>query len=134
MGHFRYKKANGWKHTGDISKNFEAIDFYKVISVDGNEILSSVVISMKTTTVTDVNKWLKHSAIKKNITELKEGFGVDRGFVGKGKKIIYDKAEIHIYFPKEKFTNALKNTWGKVLKELHPEIDFNLSSLEEFIK
>jgi hypothetical protein len=89
---------------------------------------------MKTTTVTDVNKWLKHAAIKKNITELKDRFGVDFGFKGKGKTIIYDKAQIHIYFPKEKFTNTLKNTWENILKQKHPEIEFKLSSLEEFIK
>ncbi|RKF03596.1 hypothetical protein C8N26_1986 [Tenacibaculum lutimaris] len=134
MGHFRYKKADGWKHTSDISKNFEAIDFYKVASELEDKIFASVVVSMKTTTVTDVNKWLKHAAIKKNINELKREFGVEKGFTGKGKTIIYDKAEIHIYFPKEKFTDVLKNTWGKVLKQKHPEIKFNLSSLEEYIK
>lgn len=87
---------------------------------------------MKTTTTTDVNKWLGSKLIKKNLDNLEAG--LDEGITWSGKTINYSKAEVHIYIPKEKYTDVLKNEWLKILKAERPNIDFKINTLEEFIK
>ena len=57
MGHYRYKKADGWAHTSDIADNFKGVDFYKDFFELGNVISTKKVISMKTTIVKNVENW-----------------------------------------------------------------------------
>ena len=131
MGHFRYAKSNRWSHTGDISPNFKAIDFYQVASEVDDVIVASKVVSMKTTTVTNVSTWLNSDPIQKNIRFLREG--AEFGLESNGKKVFYENPEIHVYFPQEKFSQSLKTEWLNVLNESYPDIKFVLSTLEEFI-
>ncbi|WP_139344195.1 hypothetical protein [Cellulophaga omnivescoria] len=111
MGNYRYLKTSGWGHTDEIASNFKAIDFYKNGTSSGNNIFTETVVSMKTTTITDVNKWLESNAIKNNLDNLIAGKGANNGITWNGKTIIYNKVEVHIYMPKEKFKDAIKNEW-----------------------
>ncbi|WP_077399997.1 hypothetical protein [Cellulophaga omnivescoria] len=133
MGNYRYLKTSGWGHTDEIASNFKAIDFYKNGTSSGNNIFTETVVSMKTTTVTDVNKWLESNAIKNNLDNLIAGKGANNGITWNGKTIIYNKVEVHIYMPKEKFKDAIKNEWLNTLKVERPTIDFKINTLEEFI-
>jgi len=66
MATYRYTAANGWSGTNEIAANFKAIDFYKSTSAVGDKIIASTVVSMKTTTTTNLESWLETSAISKN--------------------------------------------------------------------
>ncbi|MCX2682127.1 hypothetical protein OOZ15_19430 [Galbibacter sp. EGI 63066] len=132
MGHYRYKKADGWAHTGDISSNFKGVDFYKGSTV-GDQIFVETAVSMKTTATTDVTKWLASEPIKKNIKFLKEGWENLDGLVSNGKSMFFDKAEIHIYMPKENITDALKTIWMNKLDGVNSNIKFEIKALEDFI-
>jgi len=42
--------------------------------------------------------------------------------------------EIHIYMPKASITESLKTIWLNKLTSTHPNIKFEISALEDFIK
>jgi hypothetical protein len=137
MGEYRYKKAEGWLHTGDISDNFKGVDFYKGTEIDGI-IDASTAVSMKTTKVENVNSWLISEPIKDNIAFLKQGLTA-RGLESNGKTFrIKDKARIDIYMPKENMTPERLKSWmdelSKITTQSGNKIEFNINSLEEFIK
>ncbi|MEJ8591613.1 hypothetical protein JSO54_10255, partial [Riemerella anatipestifer] len=137
MGEYRYKKADGWAHTGDISSNFRGVDFYKDYFELNNVISTKTAISMKTTITKDVNTWLKSEPIKKNLEFLQEGMG--EGILSNGRRMkITEKARIDIYMPKENLTPELLQTWNSKLSETsklyNNKIEFEIKSLEEFIK
>lgn len=46
----------------------------------------------------------------------------------------FDKAEIHIYMPKENITLELKNEWLNKLRSERPNIKFEINSVDDFIK
>lgn len=106
------------------------MDFYKDFVEDGNDIITKIAVSMKTTTTKDVKTWLSSEPIKKNIQFLKEG--MEYGFSSNNKRMIIKNAEIHIYIPKENI--YIKGNWLKVLKEEYPDIKFKINILEDFIK
>src|SRR5690606_28466724 len=93
-------------------------------------------VSMKTTTTKSVDDWLNTNAVKSNIDNLKSAVGsaADKGITWNGKTIFYNKAEIHIYMPKENLTQALKTEWLNKLSTEHPTIKFEINSLEDFVK
>lgn len=131
MGNYRYKKADGWGHTSEIANNFKAIDFYKDFTVieNGNKILAESAVSMKTTTLKNVDDWLKTA--EKNITDLH--IGLDDGITWAGKTLQFNKAELHIYMKKGNLTPQLKQEWLSVLKAEYPKIDFYIDILEDFL-
>jgi len=131
MEGFRYK-AMGFKGTSQIADNFKAIDFYKLKKVTGDVIDAGKVISMKTTIITDVNKWKKYASVKKNIQFLQDG--LNGGIKWAGKTIKYTHPEIHIYMPKDKFTQALANSWKTTLEAENSGIKFFVSTLEKYVK
>jgi hypothetical protein len=133
MGEYRYKKVDGWLHTGDISDNFKGVDFYKGAEIEGI-IDASTAVSMKTTTVKDVNAWLISKPIQDNIKFLEEGLDDTKGIISNNKKMIISEAEIHIYMPKENITPELKATWMDKLKISNPNIKFEINALEDFVK
>ena len=124
----------GWSHTAYIADNFKAVDFYKKISELGNNIFVETVVSMKTTTTKNVDDWLKTSAVKRNIDDLSSNLGSNKGIGWSGKTIIYEKAELHIYMPKENITETLRNDWLRKLKQYNPNIDYHIDTIENFIK
>jgi len=128
---YRYK-AVGFKSTGPIADNFKALDFYEELNISGDIINAGKAISMKTTKVTDVNIWRNYNSVKNNIQHLKDGF--QGGITWNGKTIKYTTPEIHIYMPKDKFTQSIANSWKNTLESLHPQIKFEISTLEKFIK
>ncbi len=128
MGEYRYRKADGWAHTADIAENFKGVDFYKGTEIDG-VINAQIAVSMKTTTLTNVNTWLNSKPIQDNIKFLKEG--IEKGFQSHKKFINIKKAEIHIYVPKENI--HIKDDWMEILKTMHPDIEFNINVLEDFV-
>lgn len=133
MGEYRYRKANGWAHTADIAENFKGVDFYKDFVEDGNDILAQTAVSMKTTIVTDVNAWLNSKPIQDNIRFLKEGLDKTKGITSHNRKLIFNKAEIHIYVPKENI--HIKDEWLNVLGGgKHLGIEFKIDILENYIK
>ena len=132
MGEYRYRKANGWAHTADIAENFKGVDFYKDFVEDGNDILAQTAVSMKTTIVTDVNAWLNSKPIQDNIRFLKEGLDKTKGITSHNRKLIFNKAEIHIYVPKENM--YIKDEWLNTLGEKYSEIEFKIDILENYIK
>jgi hypothetical protein len=132
MGYYRYSKNAGWGHTADIAQNFKAIDFYKNFTIDGNDIFAEIAVSMKTTTTKSVDSWLGTKAISNNIQSLKDG--LSEGITWNNKTIQYNKAELHIYMPKENVTPQLKQEWLNTLKSRYPEINFDIQTLENFIK
>jgi len=135
MGNYRYVKNEGWGHTNDIAHNFKAIDFYDDFTVIDNKIYAETVVSMKTTTTTtDVGKWLISNTIKKNLDNLEDGLLTSQGISWNGKAILYNKAEVHIFMPKEKITYGLKAKWLSKLKIERPEIEFKINALEDFIE
>ena len=85
---------------------------------------------MKTTTVTNVDDWLK--ANKGNIQTLQDGFA--NGITWKKKTIRYSIAELHIYMPKENITSQLKEEWLIKLSNYNSNINYQLNMLEDFIK
>lgn len=131
MGYYRYTPNNGWSHTIYIADNFKAVDFYKKVGEVGNNIFAETVVSMKTTTTKSVEDWLKTKAINKNITDLRKG--LNDGIDWAGKRIQYNKAEIHIYVPKGNLTE-IKAKWLKILNEKYPEIKFEINTIEHFVK
>lgn len=131
MGYYRYTPNDGWSHTVYIADNFKAIDFYKKTGEVGNNIFAETVVSMKTTTTKNVDDWLKTSAIDNNIKELKKG--LKDGVEWSNKNIQYNKVELHIYVPKENLSE-IRTKWLSVLKEKHPQIHFEMNSIESFIK
>lgn len=134
MGEYRYKKADGWAHTTDIADNFKGVDFYKGFTEIGDDIFAETAVSMKTTTMKNVDDWLNTTAVKSNIQNLRDniGAGLDKGITWKGKTIRFEKAEIHIYTPQNNI--EIKNKWIKTLKNEYPEIEFKIDILEDFIK
>ena len=137
MGEYRYKKADGWLHTGDIADNFKGVDFYKGSEIDGI-IDASTAVSMKTTKVENVKDWLNSEPIKDNIAFLKQGL-TTKGFNSNGKTLkITGKARIDIYMPKENMTPERLKSWmdelSKITTQSGSKIEFNINSLEEFIK
>ena len=136
MGHYRYKKADGWAHTSDIADNFKGVDFYKDFFELDNVISTKKAVSMKTTKVKDVKQWLISENIKKNIRFLKETFKPE-GLQSNGKILkVTESAEIHIYMPRENITDDLLKTWQKELSKKTREtgIKFEIRALEDFIK
>ncbi|WP_212899563.1 hypothetical protein, partial [Capnocytophaga cynodegmi] len=131
MGEYCYKKAEGWVHTADIADNFKGIDFYKGSSVE-NQIFAKTAVSMKTTIVKDVNKWLNSKPIQDNIKFLRDGLENTDGLISNGKSMFITKAEIHIYIPKENIN--IREEWLKVLNEKYPEIEFRINTIDEFLK
>jgi hypothetical protein len=130
MGEYRYTKAEGWASTADIADNFKAIDFYHNYTVKGNDILAETAVSMKTTTVTSVDDWLK--ATGSNINDLKNGLA--DGILWNGTRIRYNKAELHIYMLKENITPTLKTEWLNKLNSVEPKIKYEINAIEDFIK
>lgn len=135
MGHYRYKKADGWAHTADIAENFKGVDFYKGVEIEGI-IDASEAISMKTTILTDVNKWLNSKPIQDNIKFLKEGLDETKGINSNNKVLIIENAKIDIYMPKENITKDLLDDWNKELSKItkQTKIEFEIKTLEDFIK
>lgn len=131
MGYYRYTPNEGWSHTSYIADNFKAVDFYKKTNEVGNNIFTETVVSMKTTTTKNVDDWLKTSAIDNNIKELK--IGLNDGIEWSNKNIQYNRAELHIYVPEENLSE-IRAKWLNTLRERHPEINFEMSSIEDFIK
>lgn len=132
MGHYRYLKTDGWKHTADIADNFKGVDFYKGIETK-NIIYAETAVSMKTTIRTDVNRWLGSESIKNNIKFLNDGLS-STGLRSNGKLMKIENAKIHIYMPKENITPDLIRTWIDKLNKVNPKIDFEIRSIDEFIK
>ncbi|HHH54927.1 MAG TPA: hypothetical protein ENK91_14790 [Bacteroidetes bacterium] len=83
---------------------------------------------MKTTKVADVTKWLVSN--KKHLNDLKDGFS--EGIEWAGHKINYSKARLDIYMPKDIYIPSRATAWKNYLKELCPELDFNISTLEKY--
>ena len=135
MGHYRYKKADGWAHTSDIADNFKGVDFYKGKSI-GNQILAETAISMKTTKAKYVRQWLNSADIKKNIAFLKDGLNKLKGIDSNKHKMFINNAEVHVYIPKENISKDLLDNWNKELSKITKDtnIKFEIKSLEEFIE
>ncbi|RKF03594.1 hypothetical protein C8N26_1984 [Tenacibaculum lutimaris] len=134
MEKYRYTKSKGWFHTGEISFNVKGIDFYKGIK-KGNVIDASTAVSMKTTIQTNVDTWLKYPSIQKNIKFLRDGLS-SKGLSDPNNKLnmFFEKAEIHIYMKKANITDNLKTEWINKLKTEYPDIDFEIKTLEDYIK
>ena len=132
MREYRYTSAEGWEHTADIAHNFKGVDFYKGVT-QGDNILAETAVSMKTTLTKDVDAWLNSEPIKRNIGFLREGFS-NRGLESNGKIMFFEKAEIHIYMPKENITSTLSSEWINKLNTVDKNIRFEIRALEEFIK
>jgi len=131
MGEYRYTKADGWAHTADIADNFKGVDFYNNFTVKGNDIVAETAVSMKTTRVTSVDDWLK--ATKGNIDDLEKGLS-SGGITWNGKTIQFNKAELHIYMPKENITPQLKEVWLNKLSNYNSNIHYQINAIEDFIK
>jgi len=131
-GHYRYPKGSGWGHTGDITHNFKAIDFYKGFTEVGDEIFAETAVSMKTTTTTNAETWLASNPVKNNLDNIEAGF--DNGILWNGKTLKYTKAEVHIYMPKANITPNLKNVWKTKLASERPNISFKIDALEDFVQ
>jgi len=132
---YRYTK-NGLKSTNPIAHNFKALDAFKETSrkvINGvTEIKSSLAVSMKTTKVSNVSDWLT-AKNKKHIDDLVDNLGLDKGILWKEHLIKYEKARLDIYMPRTVFTTGKKASWESHLKNLYPDIDFNISRLEDYI-
>ena len=133
MWEYRYKGA-GFKSTSDIAENFKAIDMYKEVSTVGDEIYASKVVSMKTTKTTNVNQWKNYQSVQDNILALKQGLISNQGILWNGKTIRYTNPEVHIYMPKNQYSEVLANTWRTTLEDLYPEIKFEIGIMESYIK
>jgi hypothetical protein len=133
MGNYRYKKSDGWAHTGDIAENFKGVDFYKGSVVD-DQIFANTAVSMKTTITTNVDTWLASAPMQKNIKFLKEGLDPALGLASNNKTMFITNAEIHIYMPKANITESLKTTWMNKLNTVDPKIKFEIKALEDFIQ
>lgn len=134
MGEYRNHKADGWTHTADIANNFKGVDFYKGTEI-GNQIFAKKAVSMKTTILTDVNAWLNSKPIQDNIRFLKDGLENVEGMTSNGHVMkITEKAEVHIYMPKENATADLQKEWHNKLDAIHPKIKFEIHILEGYIK
>ncbi|MBB1140661.1 hypothetical protein [Myroides sp. WP-1] len=133
MGVYRYKKADGWYHTGDISFNVKGVDFYKGTR-QGKDIFADIVVSMKTTIKTDVNEWLKYKSIQDNIKFLREGKS-SKGMIDPNNKLTMyiNSAEIHIFMQKTNITSELKTNWMNKLNAEYPDIKFEIKAIEDFI-
>jgi hypothetical protein len=133
MGEYRYMKSDGWAHTSDISTNFKGVDFYRDYFEIGDVVQVKTAVSMKTTITTDVNKWLNSTPVKDNIRFLEQGLR-ETG-IESNKKImrITEKAEVHIYMPKENITPQLKEEWLNKLNTINPKIKFEINSVENYI-
>ncbi|BDE82450.1 hypothetical protein CE91St14_14780 [Porphyromonas somerae] len=131
MGHYRYTKTDGWKHTADIADNFKGVDFYKGIE-RGSDIYAETAVSMKTTIITNVENWLASEPIKKNIRFLETGLNI--GIESNKKRMFINNAEVHIYMPKANITSVLKKEWITKLNVVYPKIKFEIIALEDFIK
>lgn len=132
MGRYRYLRSAGWGHTADIASNFKAVDFYNNFSINGNVIRAETAVSMKTTTTTSVDAWKSTQAVRDNILNLEQG--LINGIGGNGTTLNYSKAEIHIYMKEVNITQELKNDWISTLSKAHPNIKFQINSLEDFVK
>jgi hypothetical protein len=133
MGEYRYTKSGGWSHTGDIAPNFTGVDFYQGI-IQGSDIIAETAVSMKTTTATNVRTWFNSTAIKNNVSHLRDGLSPD-GITSNSRTMrITESAEIHIYMPKDNITPALRQEWVDFLTVNAPDIKFEIQSLETFVK
>lgn len=131
-----YTRAGGWFPTSAISKYFKGVDFYKgkiVVVNQMNQIIADLAVSVKTTTVADVNKWLNSGPIQKNITFPRQGLGPS-GLPSNGYTMNIKRAEIHIYMPKQNLTPQLIMAWTTTLSPKHPDISFFIYSMEQYIK
>ena len=133
MREYRYTKAAGWEHTADIASNFKGVDFYKGVT-QGEKIYAETAVSMKTTVTTDVNAWLNSKPIKDNIDFIKQGLNPIEGLESSKKIMFINKAEIHIYMPKENITPQLKAEWLNKLNTIDSKIKFEIDALENFVK
>ncbi|CAM3289465.1 hypothetical protein EMST110833_06650 [Empedobacter stercoris] len=113
MGHYHYKKMDGWNHSRDISFNVKGVDFYKGTR-QGNNIFANTAVSMKTTIKTDVNEWLKYKSIQDNIKFLREGKS-SKGMIDPNNNLtmFIDNAELHIFMQKTNITTELRKIFEK---------------------
>lgn len=113
MGHYHYKKMDGWNHSRDISFNVKGVDFYKGTR-QGNDIFVNTAVSMKTTIKTDVNEWLKYKSIQDNIKFLRERKS-SKGMIDPNNNLtmFIDNAELHIFMQKTNITTELKKIFEK---------------------
>ncbi|MCX2682130.1 fibronectin type III domain-containing protein [Galbibacter sp. EGI 63066] len=133
MGYYRYKKSLGWGHTGDIAHNFKAIDFYNDFTKVGDDVFAETVVSMKTTTTTNVDNWLASNPVKSNLDNLEIGKLTGDGVSWNGTTIKYNVAEVHIYMPQANINPQLKTKWLTKLATERPEITFKINALEDFV-
>ncbi len=87
---------------------------------------------MKTTKVADVNTWKNYQSVKDNIANIKQG--LQNGIEWNNKTINFTNPEIHIYMPKNVYSQSLASSWKSTLEALHPEIKFEINILENYIK
>ncbi len=97
------------------------------------DIFAQKVVSMKTTTVTNVDNWLASNPIKKNLDNLEFGKLTGDGITWNGTNIKYLEAEVHIYMPKEKFTPAIETQLLNKLALERPELTFKINTIEDFV-
>lgn len=135
MGHYRYKREDGWVPTSDIADNYKGVDFYQGTKRE-SLILAKKAVSVKTTLETDVAVWLNYPATKDNLKFLKDGLDQNLGLIDPNNNAVMfiETAEIHILMPKTNVTKLLKDNWLNRLKALEPSIHFEINSIEEFIK
>ncbi len=132
MQEFRYVKE-GLKSTNPIATNFKALDAFKETSrkvINGiTEITSSLAVSMKTTKVKEVTSWL--SSNSNHLDDLVNG--LSEGIQWNGHHIKYTKVRLDIYMPKNIYTPTKATQWKNHLKNLYPDIEFDISTLEKYL-
>lgn len=134
MGNYRYKKADGWAHTADIADNFKGVDFYKDFTVSGNDIFAGTSISMKTTITKNADDWLRANKSNIDVIANSAGAGAGKGITWNGKTLFYNKAELHIYVPKENLTSSFKTEWLNKLSDYNPNVKYEINVLEDYLK
>jgi hypothetical protein len=134
MGEYRYTKADGWGHTSDIAENFKGVDFYKDFTVIGDRIFAEIAVSMKTTIMKNIDDWIKVNKSNIDVMANSMGSSIDKGIIWSGKRLFYNKAELHIYIPKENFSPQFKSEWINKLSSYNPNVKYEIDVLEDFIK
>jgi hypothetical protein len=134
MGEYRYTKTAGWGHTADIAHNFKGVDFYKGFTEIGDRIFSETAVSMKTTITKSVDDWLKINKGNIDVLTQSMGNGANNGIKWNGKTLFYNKAELHIYVPKENLTPEFKSEWINKLSNYNSNVTYQINAIEDFIK
>jgi len=116
--------TDDWGWTADYDTFFPVVDFYRRVSgVD-------IAVSMKTTTIPDVQTWLGYQRNIDNLNGLRAG-RISGGFSLNDDFVPATQVELHIYVPDTNYSQAMEAAWTSAIHVDYPDVKVVIFTIEK---